>query len=257
MKQALIDIIQEAGKIVASYWGNATHTQKDDLSPLTEADKASHVYLSKALSELTPFPIVSEEEEPEYDKRKTYTQYWLIDPLDGTKEFINGHRDFCVNIALIQNKAPIIGMIFAPLLNELYYAKKGEGFSYTGPEDFKTIPQAQSRRTVISRFHHSQATQHFLSINALTETITIGAALKFGYLAAGRADIYPRFEGSKEWDIAAGHLILEESGGAIIDLKTHYSPIYNKLSMKNNAFIACRKGIDFKSLTFPENICVG
>ncbi len=141
----------------------------------------------------------------------------MIDPLDGTKEFINKNDEFCINIALIEKNEPVLGMIFAPRLNELYYAQKNKGFKYIGPQKKKN-----SKITVaISRFHHSKQTEEFIKLNKWDNFSAVGAAIKFGRIAIGEIGIYPRYEGSKEWDIAAGHVILQEAGGKIIDLSTN------------------------------------
>jgi 3'(2'), 5'-bisphosphate nucleotidase len=252
MKEELIAVIREAGRIVSSYWGKSDWTLKEDHSPVTAADRASHEYLLRALREAAPLPVVSEEGDPGYAVRRTYERYWLIDPLDGTKGFIHGERDFCINIALIEGEAPLIGVIYAPLLEALYYAQQGENVSYLGPAVSSILPPRDKWRTTLSRYHHSEQTQCFLERNALHETLVVNSALKFGYLATGCAEVYPRFEGSKEWDIAAGHLVLTASGGTILDMQTHRPPLYNKSSIKNNAFVACRKGLRIEDFMLQE-----
>ncbi|MDR2416794.1 MAG: 3'(2'),5'-bisphosphate nucleotidase CysQ [Holosporales bacterium] len=255
MKNELVEIVQEAGKIIASYWGDTTSVQKEDLSPLTEADKASHAYLSETLPKLEAIPVVSEEAEPAYEVRKNYTRYWLVDPLDGTKGFLKGHDDFCVNVALIQDRTPIVGAIYAPILDALYYAAKGEGVTCVRSSLSREASQENGLCAIVSRLHHSPRTQRFLSLNAIDRIIEMSSALKFCKLATREADIYPRFEGSKEWDIAAGHLILTESGGVIIDLKTRCPPVYNNPSIRNNSFVAYRSGLEFENFTLLGDIC--
>jgi len=129
-------------------------------------------------------------------------------------------------------------LIFSPALEELYWAAAGEGFEYSGPQ--RPVRKDSSLTVAVSRYHHSISTEQFMRQNLLTESITIGAALKFGRMALGEIDIYPRFEGSKEWDTAAGYTILHESGGGVLDLSTHTAPLYNKKDLKNNFFIAYR-----------------
>ncbi|HBN23302.1 MAG TPA: 3'(2'),5'-bisphosphate nucleotidase CysQ [Holosporales bacterium] len=243
MKQELFKIAAEAGeKILQSSGGNVEN--KEDGSPLTIADIASHNHLCTALSKLKNIPILSEEDVQPYHERKNWDTFWMIDPLDGTKEFIAGLPDFCINISLMEKNKPIIGLIYAPILKEFYYAEKSKGFSYDG----LSHPTAGSSQLVAakSRFHNSEMTQSFLEANKIKKSIQVGAAIKFGRLALGEINIYPRFEGSKEWDIAAGHLILLEAGGQILDLNTKKPPKYNKKYMNNNFFISFSNSISKK-----------
>ncbi|MDR1266770.1 MAG: 3'(2'),5'-bisphosphate nucleotidase CysQ [Holosporales bacterium] len=257
MREALTEIAKKAGAIIVAHHGETHWTAKADLSPVTAADQASHAYLSRALQDFASWPVVSEEGDPGYEVRKQYDQYWLIDPLDGTKGFIRGERDFCISIALMKGKVPVLGLIYAPLLEEWYYAEKGGKVFSSGSDVSEELPPRAKWRATVSRYHCSEATQHFLECNALKETLVVGSALKFCYLAVGRAEIYPRFEGSKEWDIAAGHLILEESGGTLCDVRTGRPPSYNKPSVENPFFVACRKGLRIEDFLLPESVCAG
>ncbi|WP_157737711.1 3'(2'),5'-bisphosphate nucleotidase CysQ family protein [Legionella spiritensis] len=223
---------------------------KIDASPLTEADRVSHEHLTSCLPRIKNIPVLSEEHPIDFDMRKDWHEFWLIDPLDGTKEFINELDDFCINIALIQDREPVLGIVYAPVLNELYYAEKNKGFEYFGP-----VLQRTDRQDIVvatSRFHHSQLTDDFMSLNGLTNTYAIGAAIKFGRMALGLIDIYPRFEGSKEWDTAAGQLIIKEASCRIIDLKTQEEPRYNKCDVRNNFFVAYNSLLDIKQFQFPD-----
>jgi 3'(2'), 5'-bisphosphate nucleotidase len=250
MKNELTQITKEAGEKVLHFYGSSIFELKEDQSPLTLADQASHQYLTHALPQVKNIPVLSEENPIDRDIRKNWDEFWLIDPLDGTKEFIHGFNDFCINIALIKNKKPVIGLIYAPALNELYYAKEDYGFQYEGPTKKRIL--SQGLISVTSRFHHSNVTQQFMDLNNINNSLTIGAALKFGAMALGLIDIYPRFEGSKEWDIAAGHIILKEANCKIIDLMTNKEPLYNKKYIKNNYFIAHHNTININKLTYPE-----
>lgn len=249
MKESLIDIVKVAGEEILKLSDNKSFRNKEDYSPFTAADKISHDYLKAALVRLYDIPVLSEEECVPFESRSQWKEFWLIDPLDGTKEFINGYDDYCINVALIQDNQPVIGIIYAPKLDEIYYAQKGCGFEYRG------MPRQRSKQGVIvavSRFHHSDATKKFMQVNQLSYISTIGAAIKFGRMALGLIDIYPRFEGSKEWDTASGQIILEESGGCLVDVKTRKKLLYNKESIKNNYFIAVRNELDHTKFQYGD-----
>jgi 3'(2'), 5'-bisphosphate nucleotidase len=250
MKNQLIQVIQEAGRRIANFYGDKDFTLKEDLSPITKADQASHNYLIDALPQIKNIPILSEENIIDYEIRNKWSEFWLIDPLDGTQGFINGQDDFCINIALIQNNRPTLGLIFAPILNEFYWGKEGQGFEYRGLDQ----KREKDARIIVarSRFNHSALTKEFMEINQLMKTCFIGAAIKFGRLAIGQVDLYPRFEGSKEWDTAAGQIILKESGCSIVDLKTQREPSYNKKNIANDFFIAYGPCLKLKTFKFPD-----
>jgi 3'(2'), 5'-bisphosphate nucleotidase len=243
------DCIQNAGALTLKYHNNLnTHETKQDLSPVTEADLESHHYLVKNLKKIINVPVLSEEHYIDYHIRKTWNEFWLIDPLDGTKEFINGYDDYCINIAFIKNNSPIFGMIFAPKLNELYFASEEIGFNYEG----KSLKQISSDgiQMAVSRFHHSEKTQAFIENNHIRYTYPIGAAIKFGRMALGQIQIYPRFEGSKEWDTAAGQIIIATAGCNLIDLATKKNMLYNKPDIKNNFFFAYNTSTDIYQFKF-------
>jgi 3'(2'), 5'-bisphosphate nucleotidase len=250
MNSALKSIAYECGKKIMNCCESISYSLKIDASPLTLADQASHDFLDRSLKDIKNIPVLSEENIIPYTARKNWDEFWLIDPLDGTKEFINGHDEFCINIALIQNKEPVLGLIYAPKLDEFYYAEKGRGFEYKGPD--RSFIKAEGPIIAVSRFHHSQKTEHFLKLHDFTKTYSVGAALKFGRMALGEIDVYPRLEGSKEWDIAAGHIILKEAQCFIVDLTTNTEPIYNKQSLENNYFIAYGPTIDLSSLRHKD-----
>lgn len=247
MKENLQDILKQSGSAIMDYFGSYEFTLKDDASPVTKADFASHALLTSSLKRVKNIPILSEENIIEYDVRKKWDEFWLIDPLDGTKEFINGDQEFCISVALIRQNHPIVGAIYAPALDEFFYAEKGVGFNQTSLHLHENHSKDSAYVIAVSRFHHSEKTEKFLSEHNLSNVKSIGSALKFCRLATGEIDLYPRFEGSKEWDIAAGHLILKESGGNIMDLKTNTEPVYNKPQLENNFFIASRKGVEIEN----------
>ncbi|MDC0624524.1 3'(2'),5'-bisphosphate nucleotidase CysQ [Alphaproteobacteria bacterium] len=202
-------------------------THKNDSSPLTKADLASNKIIMNALRKLDrTIPILSEESLVEWNERKNWTKYWLVDPLDGTKEFIKKNGEFTVNIALIENNKPILGVIYAPVKSDLYFAQKKNG-SYKINSKSKLIDLKKSQKLFVSnqsnitriigsRSHSNQSFDSWVNQNfPNTEIVQSGSSLKFCLIAEGTADIYPRFGPTSEWDIAAGHIIVDEAGGRV------------------------------------------
>ena len=234
------NISVEAGRIILDFYNkNLNITFKADESPLTQADLASHKLITDSIKKITPnIPILSEEEFIEWDLRKKWKKYWLIDPLDGTKEFIKKNGEFTVNIALIENNRPILGVIYAPASNELYFAKKNFGsYKILTNKQLNTLDNAKKISIKInktnkvkiigSRSHSNPILQKWVSKNFNDfQILQKGSSLKFCLIAEGFADIYPRFGPTSEWDIAAGHIILEEAGGKL-------KSIYNKEILYN------------------------
>ena len=249
MLQELQLITQKCGDLIMPYFGNVDYKFKNDKSPLSDADKISHTYLVKHLKKLKDITIVSEENISHlcsYSRTKTF---WLIDPIDGTKEFINNIPEFCISIALIDCNKPILGCIYAPVTKEFFFAEQQKG-CYTNS---KYVPVIGDKVIAgISHYHCSAQTIDFLKCNNITNVKKIGSALKFVKLALNEIQVYPRYEGSKEWDIAAGHIILKEAGGNIIDLKTKTEMSYNEISMENNYFIAYNKYIDINHFNLKD-----
>jgi 3'(2'), 5'-bisphosphate nucleotidase len=248
-------IAKNAGQLIKTrYFRKGAEVRlKADLSPLTAADMASHEYLVKALEQLAPFPVISEEAESLANVPPN-TTFWLIDPLDGSKGFIEGSGDFCVNIALIQDHEPVLGVIYVPVADELYFAEKGKGAGLERGRLKLILPDQIPTDLIIvrSRHHDHSLVDEFARRNGVAQNLTIGAALKFGNLARGSATLYPRYSGSREWDIAAGHILVTESGGAIIDLKTGRPPVYNKPDFRNGAFFATAKGFPISRFQLPS-----
>ena len=244
--EQIIKISKEAGKaILEVYNTNFDYQIKEDLSPLTKADTFSHNIICKRLKILTPdIPILSEENSDiPFKIRSSWKQYWLVDPLDGTKEFIKKNGEFTVNIALIQNNRPVFGIIHLPINNQTYWGSKHMG-SYFIEDDLDQIEIKVSQninyplRIACSRSHPSEDLNSYLDKIKDYELITMGSSLKFCVIAAGKADIYPRFGPTSEWDIAAGHAILEYAGGIILDLNKKPIEYNKKASYINNKFIA-------------------
>ena len=222
------NIAIKAGEEILKYYNEDIHvTHKDDSSPLTKADLASNKIIMNALQQLDrTIPILSEESLVEWKERKNWTKYWLVDPLDGTKEFIKQNGEFTVNIALIENTRPILGVIFTPVKFDLYFAQKNYGsYKINSSSELIDLKEAkkifaskQSRitRVIGSRSHSNQSFDSWVNQNfTINEIVQAGSSLKFCLVAEGVADIYPRFGPTSEWDIAAGHIIVNEAGGRV------------------------------------------
>jgi 3'(2'), 5'-bisphosphate nucleotidase len=214
---------------------------KDDKSPLTEADLASNEVIIQGLEQYG-IPIMSEEGKLiAYDERKEWEYYWCIDPIDGTKEFIKKNGEFTVNIALIHNDAPILGVVYAPAMGDMYKAKKGEGsFKNNEKLPLQTNPDLSEKMSVVaSKSHLSEETQAF--IDALdtkkVEQVSKGSSLKLCMVAEGEADIYPRLAPTMEWDTAAADAIVRESGKMTYQFENDLPVAYNKVDLLNPWFV--------------------
>jgi 3'(2'), 5'-bisphosphate nucleotidase len=245
MINQIVALVKNAGnKILEIYADGEFETKiKDDNSPLTKADLVSNDVIIDGLKRITDYPILSEESVVGYTDRKDWNIFWLVDPLDGTKDFIAKNGQFTVNIALISDKKPVLGVIFIPVTNCVYWAEIGKGAYKDGSKIFN-LSKRQNLIASDSIFHSSAETVAFLEQNHISEVKRFGSSIKFCKLAEGEIDIYPRFNGSKEWDTAAGQIILYESGCKIIDLTTRLNLTYNKPSIKNNYFIALRDDLE-------------
>lgn len=245
----LIEISQKAGQIILTIYNQDSFetTIKSDQSPLTQADIASHLFICDALKKRYPaIPILSEEsaEEYDYELRKEWDYFFLVDPLDGTKEFIRRNGEFTVNIALIKQHEPIMGVIHAPALDMTYYAEKNKG-AYKIKQQQKTKlvsnePDDGSIRAVVSRSHLCEQTKNFLAdLEKQGKNIialSAGSALKFGLIAEGLADIYPRFSPTMEWDTAAGQILVTECGKKMLSVDNEIMR-YNKFELTNRGFV--------------------
>lgn len=252
----VIAITEKAGKaIMEIYQQDFNIEYKDDKSPLTEADTVSNELICGALTALYPdIPILSEENKTvPYDVRKDWEYYWCIDPIDGTKEFIKKNGEFTVNIALIHQDTPVLGVVYAPALGDMYTAKKGEGAYKNGqrlPLKHNASPQMYLN-VVASKSHLSEETQSFINeLSQMTEEIhqvSKGSSLKLVMVAEGEADYYPRLAPTMEWDTAAADAIVRETG----KMTYQYDPekkqnssipvVYNKPELLNPWFIV--KGV--------------
>ena len=242
----LITISKEAGDAIMAIYNNAEFSSvvnfKADDSPLTLADQASHDVIFDALSKLTPeIPIISEEgEEVPHAIRKNYAQYWLIDPLDGTKEFINRNGEFTVNIALIENNIPTQGFIYVPVTGVMYYTENEKCYKETdGQIELLTINNSTNDRVAVrSKSHPSPEEEVVLNKYGVTDSISVGSSLKFCMVAEGKADIYYRHGPTMEWDTAAGQAVLQAAGGKIYKGNQETDKFtYNKESLLNGGFL--------------------
>ncbi|MBV9103550.1 MAG: 3'(2'),5'-bisphosphate nucleotidase CysQ [Candidatus Eremiobacteraeota bacterium] len=239
------DIARAAGEAILEIYGRADHgtTLKDDQSPLTLADRAAHDCIVQRLSALDAgIPILSEESESvPFEERRVWKRFWLVDPLDGTKEFIKRNGEFTVNIALIEEGRPVLGVVYAPALGQLYWARAG-GAAYRTVEGSR---QEQIRvsdyrdsglKVVASRSHAGELMPRFLEAVGNPECVSSGSSLKFCLVADGTANLYPRFGPTMEWDIAAAHAIVEEAGGTVTDTEEQ-ALAFNKPDLHNPHFV--------------------
>ena len=244
----IVAIAKEAGDAIMKIYKKdfAVEYKKDD-SPLTEADtKANEIICSKLLKLYPTTPIMSEEnKQTEYEVRKNWEYYWCIDPIDGTKEFIKKNDEFTVNIALIHKDTPVLGVVYAPAIDEMYKAKKGEGAFKNGEKLPLKINQHPEEKlhVVASKSHLSQETQEFID-NLDTkeiEQVSKGSSLKLCMVATGEADIYPRLAPTMEWDTAAADAIVREAGKMTYKFKNLKQLLYNKKSLLNPWFVVKMK----------------
>jgi len=216
--QNIVTIAKEAGNAIMQIYKQDFEVEyKQDSSPLTLADKEANNIIEDGLNKLSVnFPILSEEgDDIPYEDRKHWEYFWLIDPLDGTKEFAKKNDEFTVNIALIHKDTPVLGVVYAPALDICYWAKQGEGAFKDGQRlPIKTVNQRNTYKIVASRSHMSDETQAFIDAidtSKEKELISIGSSLKICLVAEGEADIYPRLGPTMEWDTGAAHAIVNES----------------------------------------------
>lgn len=245
MLDKIIETAQKAGEAILDYYQDDIEVvKKDDDSPLTKADMASHRIIINALKKFDPgTPIISEESGiPEYSERKDWEKFWIVDPLDGTKEFIKKNGEFTVNIALIESGKPVLGVVYVPVSKTAYFASESKGsFKQTGnksPQRIYSEINGKDRPLVAvqSRSHGSETLIEELGQMGIKvhKTIPAGSSLKFCLVAEGKADIYPRMGPTMEWDVAAGDCVYRYSAKDGV----HPSPItYNKPDLKNDSFL--------------------
>lgn len=247
LKELLSPVIQvayAAGKVIMEvYEADYEVEEKSDHTPVTEADIAANKVVIEALQELTPhLPILTEESDKNpYQVRQQWERYWLIDPLDGTREFIKRNGEFTVNIALIDGSQPVLGVVYAPVRGRLYYAAKGQGAfkqASTNPPVPIEVRRERNKKIVVAcgRSHPSDEVKSFLENLGEHEVIRVGSALKSCMVAEGKADLYVRLGPTSEWDTAAAQCVVEEAGGKITDTSMQRLQYNTKESLLNPHF---------------------
>ncbi len=224
--EPIAELSRVAGEAILTIYDTDFDVEhKADESPLTKADLASHQAIVKGLADLTPdIPVISEEGGlPSYAERSAWDIYWLIDPLDGTKEFVNRNGEFTVNIALIQGGRPLLGVVYVPVTQITYIGCEGHGAERRDPDGVTepisiAIESENPVRVVGSRSHRGESLNKFLEHVGNVELHPVGSSLKFCYVAEGSADVYPRLGPTSEWDTAAAQAVVEQAGGAVLKL---------------------------------------
>lgn len=237
-------IAEEAGKLIMEIYSNEFKVNiKEDKSPLTDADLAAHHHIEASLAKLSSFPILSEESKKiPFSERQQWETYWLVDPLDGTKEFIKRNGDFTVNIALIHQHKSILGVVYVPVTQTWYYAAEGVGaFKKVAGEQEQAI-KARNKITekmmvVGSSSHVTPELESYLNNLPEHDLKSIGSSLKLCMVAEGAADIYPRIGLTSEWDTAAAQCVVEQAGGQVTNLDGETLPYNTKDSYLNPYFL--------------------
>jgi len=244
--QDIVAIAKEAGDAIMQIYSQDFEVEyKQDKSPLTIADKKANDIIENSLNQLTVnLPILSEEgKDIPYEQRKHWEYFWLVDPLDGTKEFVKKNGEFTINIALIYKDTPVLGVVYAPALDVCYWAKQGDGAFKDGKRlPLKTENQRETFKIIASRSHMSDETQKFINkidTDKEKELVSIGSSLKICLVAEGGADIYPRLGPTMEWDTGAAHAVVNESGKGFEKYKNNrFTPhLYNKETLLNSFFV--------------------
>lgn len=254
----LLDVVglaREAGRAILGVYAQAFAVrEKADTSPLTEADLAAERILAAGLRRLAPeVPILSEESAAApYASRAAWDWLWIVDPLDGTREFVQRNGEFTVNVALVHGHRPVLGVVHAPVLQADFYACEGYGaFRSDAGAPARPIrvrrPAARPPRVVGSRSHRGDSLDGFLARLGPHELVAIGSSLKFCLVAEGSADVYPRLGPTCEWDTAAGQCVLEQAGGHVLDLAGRPLGYNARPELTNPHFVACGdEGVDWR-----------
>ena len=271
--QAVLAAFDAGVAILEIYTSGFDVEYKADKSPLTTADRASNALIMERLQTHWSIPVLSEESKQiPYETRREWQQFWLVDPLDGTKEFIKRNGEFTVNIALVSNGVPVFGVVYAPVLGSLYVGAEGQGarkaelgidflnrdslveLLYHGglaalPALPYNRPPAENLRIVASRSHSNEETQAFIGDLASrtgrpVELVSIGSSLKLCLVAEGAADVYPRLAPTMEWDTAAAQAVAQAAGCRVVDANTKLPLAYNKPCLTNPYFIVWGKESD-------------
>lgn len=243
--EPVVELAIKAGDAILEVYATDFDVQeKDDASPLTQADMASHHIIGRGLNDLTPdIPVLSEESGlPEFAERSQWHKYWLVDPLDGTKEFVNRNGEFTVNIALIEKNRPVFGVVHVPVKGKSYLGCAGYGAEL---RDFRSAPvkisvanaSSQPARVVGSRSHRGSSLDGFLENLGKYQLHPVGSSLKFCLVAEGAADIYPRLGPTSEWDTAAAQAVVEQAGGSVVTLDGNPLSYNSKAEILNPHFL--------------------
>jgi 3'(2'), 5'-bisphosphate nucleotidase len=245
LRSAVVGLVREAGRATMVYYDGtvaADVREKDDRSPVTLADEVAHGILLDGLRRLDPAtPVVSEEAEAAaFETRRGWRRFWLVDPLDGTKEFIKRRAEFTVNVALVENGEPVLGVVQAPALDLLYWAVKGGGAwreekGGAAERIYSSAPAPGTPLTIVESLSHpSPELEEYLQTIPVAQRVKAGSSLKFCWVAEGRADLYPRLGPTMEWDVAAGDCVYRQSGRG----GERPSPLtYNKPDLRNTSFV--------------------
>ena len=245
-KRAALDAGAEILRIYTDPSQDFGIEKKADNSPLTLADKAAHLCIMRYLQE-TGIPVLSEEgTHLPYAERKGWQRLWVVDPLDGTKEFIKKNGEFTVNIALVEDGAPILGVIYIPVARVMYYGLVGEGAWKETPQTIESLPVARKRGeglyiVVASRSHMNAETEEYIvqlrKNHDKVQLVSSGSSIKICLVAEGAADAYPRFAPTMEWDTAAGDAIARAAGRSVVNVQTGAPLLYNKEDLHNPWFL--------------------
>lgn len=261
--EAVADIARRAGAaIMEIYQQDFQVDNKHDGSPLTQADLAAHNLITEALQRLTPeLALLSEESRDiPWHERSHWQNYWLVDPLDGTKEFVSRNGEFTVNICLVSNHRPVLGVVYAPVHDILYMGCEGQGATRTGGDGVRETIQVRqyagkNPTIVASRSHRGEALEQVLQrINVRqgeAEIISMGSSFKLCLVAEGKADLYPRLGPTSEWDTAAAHAVVNAAGGRVTDLSGNELE-YNKKDILNPWFVVSNSEYDWLPIINDE-----
>jgi 3'(2'), 5'-bisphosphate nucleotidase len=239
-----------AGNILEKHWVRPQRTLlAADGTPIKPADIEVNEYLTLDLQDKFSVPVVSEEHVIDWEARKDYRDFWLLDPLNGRKEFTARFGDFSICLTLIRKTKPLFGIIYAPALDLMYYAAQATGsFCFSKGKKRKIELKNYTKRIgLVSRYANDQKIEEFFNINKIESYLAVGGALKFCYLAEGQGTVYVRYSGAKEWDVGAGDLILREAGGTLISLDEKKQLSYNNEDLLSPPFLAVSRGLDITS----------
>lgn len=261
MKDKILPVLREASLAILDIYadeGRFNTEYKGDASPLTEADKRANKIICEALGDLYPgIPVISEEmKQAAYADRAAYKSFFLVDPLDGTKEFIKRNGEFTINIAYLEGQSPMGGFVYVPCTDTAYMAEYGQGAVRVTPDGIITKLHSQpfhlmdeGLKVVASRSHRDPMTENIISALTSPDIVSVGSSLKFLLIAEGKAHFYPRLAPTMEWDTAAAQCVLEEAGGSVVHLETLLPLVYNKPDLLNPYFIASGALLDPESLS--------